>query len=143
MVRILDDVWTFRSPTAWGTSAIEALTRLIPILLTFAPLATVPVRAQEPARPASRAEATAIIANARKIVTPNGVEQSEKVRIGGIDQWVSVRGADPQESSTAIYPRRARVRLDPDELVVLPRLGRIFHSHPVGPARHRKNLSPY
>ncbi len=53
-----------------------------------------PVRAQEPARPASRAEATAIIANARKIVTPNGVERLEKVRIGGIDQWVSVRGAD-------------------------------------------------
>jgi proline iminopeptidase len=94
MVRILDDVWKFRSPTAWGTSVIEALTRLIPILLTFAPLATVPVRAQKPARPAGRAEATAIIANARKIVTPNGVEQSEKVRIGGIDQWVSVRGAD-------------------------------------------------
>jgi pimeloyl-ACP methyl ester carboxylesterase len=64
------------------------------ILLTFAPLGTAPVRAQEPARPAGRAEATAIIANARKIVTPNGVERLEKVRIGGIDQWVSIRGAD-------------------------------------------------
>ena len=75
--------------------AIKALTRLIPNLLTFlAVLATVPVRAQEPAKPASRAEATAIIANARKIVTPNGVERLEKVRIGGIDQWVSLRGAD-------------------------------------------------
>jgi len=45
-------------------------------------------------KPASRAEATAIIANARKIVTPGGVERLEAVRIGGIDQWVSVRGAD-------------------------------------------------
>jgi proline iminopeptidase len=45
-------------------------------------------------KPASRAEATGIIANARKIVTPNGVERLEKVRIGGIDQWVSIRGAD-------------------------------------------------
>jgi proline iminopeptidase len=27
-------------------------------------------------------------------VTPNGVERLEKVRIGGIDQWVSIRGAD-------------------------------------------------
>jgi proline iminopeptidase len=43
---------------------------------------------------ADRAEATAIIANARKILTPNGVERLEKVRIGGIDQWVSIRGAD-------------------------------------------------
>jgi proline iminopeptidase len=74
--------------------AIKALRGLIPILLTFALLATVPIRAQESASPATRAEATAIIANARKIVTPNGVERLEKVRIGGIDQWVSVRGAD-------------------------------------------------
>ena len=73
--------------------AIKALRRLIPNLLTFlAVLAT--VRAQERAKPASRVEATAIIANARKIVTPNGVERLEKVRIGGIDQWVSIRGTD-------------------------------------------------
>ena len=75
--------------------AIKALRRLIPNLLTFlAVLATVPVGAQEPAKPASRAEATAIIANARKILTANGVERLEKVRIGGIDQWVSIRGVD-------------------------------------------------
>lgn len=47
-----------------------------------------------PATAQTRAEATAIIANARKIVTPNGIEQLEKVRIGGIDQWVSIRGRD-------------------------------------------------
>ena len=75
--------------------AVKTLGRLIPNLLAFlALLAAVPVRAQEPAKPASRAEAAAIIANARKIVTPNGVERLEKVRIGGIDQWVSIRGAD-------------------------------------------------
>ena len=47
-----------------------------------------------PVKPATRAAATAIIANARKIVTPTGVERLESLRIGGIDQWVSVRGAD-------------------------------------------------
>jgi proline iminopeptidase len=46
------------------------------------------------AKPASRTDATAIIANARKILTPNGIERLEKVRIGGIDQWVSIRGTD-------------------------------------------------
>jgi len=51
-------------------------------------------RADEPVKPANRAEATAIIADARKILTPNGVERLEKVRIGGIDQWVSIRGID-------------------------------------------------
>jgi pimeloyl-ACP methyl ester carboxylesterase len=57
-------------------------------------LDTVPVRAQEPAKLVNRGGAAAIIANARKILTPNGVERLEKVRIGGIDQWVSIRGAD-------------------------------------------------
>lgn len=41
-----------------------------------------------------RAAAVGIIANLQRIVTPNGVERMEKVRIGGIDQWVSIRGAD-------------------------------------------------
>ena len=45
-------------------------------------------------QPFSRAEATAIIADARKIVTPGGVERLEKLRIGGIDQWASIRGTD-------------------------------------------------
>jgi proline iminopeptidase len=68
------------------------------------PLAGLPVQAGaaavDPAPPAgspkpfSRAKAAAIIANARKIVTPHGVERLEAVRIGGIDQWVSVRGND-------------------------------------------------
>jgi hypothetical protein len=41
-----------------------------------------------------RPDASPIIANARKIGTPNGVERLEKVRIGGIEQWVSIRGTD-------------------------------------------------
>jgi proline iminopeptidase len=70
-------------------------TTLPPQLLTFLALFTMaPAQADEPAKPASRAEAIAIIADARKIVTPNGVERLEKVRIGGIDQWVSIRGTD-------------------------------------------------
>jgi proline iminopeptidase len=56
--------------------------------------AAAPAPAQGPVKPASRAEATAIIAQARKIVTPNGVQRLEKVRIGGIEQWVSIRGVD-------------------------------------------------
>ena len=52
-------------------------------------------RAAEPdTRPASRAEATKIIADMRRIVTDEGVERLEKVHIGGIDQWVSIRGND-------------------------------------------------
>ncbi len=51
-------------------------------------------RAEERIGPNSRAEATRIVAEMRRIVTPEGVERLEKVRIGGIDQWISVRGFD-------------------------------------------------
>ena len=58
-------------------------------------LAVVGLATDEPApKPIDRSEATAIIADARKILTPNGVERLEKLRIGGIEQWVSVRGTD-------------------------------------------------
>jgi pimeloyl-ACP methyl ester carboxylesterase len=48
------------------------------------------------AKPATmtRAQVTAIIANSRRIVSPNGVEELVKVRINGIDQWLSIRGRD-------------------------------------------------
>lgn len=50
--------------------------------------------AQPAAKPASRAEATRLIADLRRIVTPEGVERSETVKIGGIEQWVTIRGVD-------------------------------------------------
>lgn len=68
---------------------IRKLSALLIALAVFA------LAADEPSpKPPNRDEATAIIANARKILTPNGVEQLRKVRIGGIEQWVSVRGTD-------------------------------------------------
>jgi len=51
-------------------------------------------RANPPTSSDGLSEAAAIIGNARKILTPNGVERLEAVRIGGIDQWVSIRGRD-------------------------------------------------
>lgn len=50
--------------------------------------------AAETPEPNTRAEAVKIIAEMRDIVTPNGVERLEKIHIGGIDQWVSIRGYD-------------------------------------------------
>jgi proline iminopeptidase len=46
------------------------------------------------ATPPDLGEAKAIIANARKILTPGGIERLESVQIGGIKQWVSIRGVD-------------------------------------------------
>lgn len=42
----------------------------------------------------TRAQVTQIIANSRRIVAPNGVEELVKVPINGIDQWLSIRGRD-------------------------------------------------
>ena len=45
-------------------------------------------------KPDSRADATRIVGDMRRIMSPNGVERLEKVSIGGIGQWVSIRGLD-------------------------------------------------
>lgn len=42
----------------------------------------------------SRDEVTRTIDNTRKIVSPNGIDERVKLHIGGIDQWLSVRGHD-------------------------------------------------
>jgi pimeloyl-ACP methyl ester carboxylesterase len=48
------------------------------------------VRAQEDAWNKARA----IVADLDKIVAPHGVQESYKTRIGGIDQWLTVRGQE-------------------------------------------------
>lgn len=53
-----------------------------------------PAAAADAPGPRSRAEATRVIADMRRVVTDEGVERLEKVRIGGIDQWLSIRGND-------------------------------------------------
>jgi proline iminopeptidase len=42
----------------------------------------------------NRLDAVRIVADMERIVTPQGIERTQAVRIGGIDQWISVRGRD-------------------------------------------------
>jgi proline iminopeptidase len=42
----------------------------------------------------TRTEVTSIIREARRIVSPNGVEELLEISIGGTKQWISVRGRD-------------------------------------------------
>ncbi len=46
------------------------------------------------AKPASRQEAVEIVRELRRILSPDGIERYEAVRIGGINQFVSMRGTD-------------------------------------------------
>ena len=60
-------------------------------------LATLPARAQaQEACPDRSAYGPAreIIRDLGKIVAPNGVQESYVTRIGGVDQWLNVRGQD-------------------------------------------------
>jgi pimeloyl-ACP methyl ester carboxylesterase len=34
----------------------------------------------------------AAVANLRRIATPNGIEEMKQVRLGGVDQWITIRG---------------------------------------------------
>jgi pimeloyl-ACP methyl ester carboxylesterase len=64
-----------------------------PLLLCLL-LSATPAVGQETVGPHNRAEAVKIVADLRKIVTPNGAERLEKIRINKIDQWVSIRSHD-------------------------------------------------
>jgi pimeloyl-ACP methyl ester carboxylesterase len=46
------------------------------------------------ARAKAYGKARAAVADLEKIATPGGVQDAYKTRIGGIDQWISVRGQD-------------------------------------------------
>lgn len=62
------------------------------LLLLLALMVSAPQTwAESNAGPANRAEATAIIAGLRRIVTPDGIERLEAVDINGTKQWISIR----------------------------------------------------
>ena len=42
----------------------------------------------------SRATAQALLRDVRRITTPSGIERLDPVQIGGVRQWISVRGRD-------------------------------------------------
>jgi proline iminopeptidase len=66
----------------------------IPLVAMLPMVCTSLLAAQGAPGPTNRAEAVEIIAELRRIVTADGIERLEKVSIGGIDQWVSIRGTD-------------------------------------------------
>lgn len=57
-------------------------------------VAACPVAAEAPVGPGDHASAVKIIADLRRIVSPDGLQAIETVRIGGIDQVVSIRSQD-------------------------------------------------
>lgn len=72
------------------------------IVLALAALPSV-ARAQTPsATEEAYVAVRPLIADMQRIVTPNGVQVTETVRLGGMDQWVSIRGSD-RDNPILIY----------------------------------------
>ena len=68
---------------------------VIALIASYALLSAFAVRAEERSvGPGSRAEATEIIADMRRIVTSDGIERLEAIEINGIRQWISIRGTN-------------------------------------------------
>lgn len=68
---------------------------LAPVLLGLALPAAAQTDPQPPKDPPlARDEVTRIVAQTRKIVSPNGVEELVPVQINGSTQWLSIRGRD-------------------------------------------------
>lgn len=60
--------------------------------IIVAPLAAQAADSTPPAF--TRADAAAIVGDLQKVVSPQGIEQRKQVSIGGIQQWITVRGND-------------------------------------------------
>ena len=75
-------------------------------------------------------------ANARSltIATANGIQEAQFVRIGGIDQWVQIRGRRSEQSGVA-HPRRWPRQLVGAADAGVSRLGEELHRRPMGPTR--------
>lgn len=82
---------------------LKAVLSLAVLVLAAAPTQ---VRAQPgisaEAQEAAYAVARPLIEDMQRVVTPNGIQTLETVELGGMDQWVSIRGAD-RDNPILIY----------------------------------------
>src|SRR3546814_6785772 len=63
------------------------------LLLLLAALCT-PALAQDKSSDDMYAKARDVVSDLQRIVAPTGIQETCKARIGGIDQWINVRGQD-------------------------------------------------
>src|ERR1700683_3900333 len=90
------------------TFTLKGVRNLVSLLAVLSVLSVLGSSGDEQTpKPFSRAKAALIISDARKIVTPNGVERLEKVRIGGIEQGVLIRGGEKRKRGALAVQRGA------------------------------------
>jgi len=72
-----------------------------------------------------------------KIDTPNGIQISEKVMIGGIPQWIQIRGED--RGNPILFFLHGGPGGDQSDTFLPEGMGKAFHRRQLGPARLRQN----
>ena len=64
------------------------------LLLLLAALCPAAHAQEKPGGDTSYARARDVVRDLERIVAPTGIQETYKARIGGIDQWINVRGQD-------------------------------------------------
>jgi pimeloyl-ACP methyl ester carboxylesterase len=77
---------------------LSAALAVFGVLMSFAG----PAPAQTPPPEDAYVAVRPLIADMQRIVTPRGVQSMETVRLGGMDQWISIRGSD-RDNPILIY----------------------------------------
>lgn len=68
--------------------------RSVVVVLAVLAATSLPVHAQQCPDVVPYQKARAVIQDLGRIAAPNGIQESYKTKIGGIDQWINVRGQD-------------------------------------------------
>src|SRR3546814_7977706 len=69
------------------------MTTIAHVLLLLAALC-MPALAQDKSSGDMYTKARDVVRDLQRIVAPTGIQETSKARIGGIDQWINVRGQD-------------------------------------------------
>src|SRR3546814_2245721 len=82
------------------------------LLLLLAALCT-PALAQDKSSDDMYAKARDVVSDLQRIVAPTGIQETCKARIGGIDQWINVRGQDRDNTVILFIHGRPAFQLMP------------------------------
>ena len=73
------------------------------------------------------------------IQKPRGIVEERYVPIGGIEQWIGIRGEDSDKPRAADPAWRSGLFLF-DLHSASPNMGKVLHDHSMGPERWRKDI---
>ena len=122
----------------------QATAGLSPLLLLLG-VAAASAGQNPPARADVQNEATWASLRARNardyaITTPNGIDEARYVEVGGIQQWVTIRGEDRNNPVLLFLHGGPGDATNPWGYAELQVVAEALHRRPMGSARRRQNI---